>query len=101
VVVDLRRQTSTFGKSVSIELSEERGMSVYISSGLGHGFQALEDKSAVTYLLNKKYDSRSEFAIYPLDHELGIEWRQIPVVISEKDKLALSFKTLRMANDHV
>ena len=101
VVVDLRRQSSTFGKSVSIELSEESGMSVYISSGLGHGFQALEDKSAVTYLLNKKYDSRSEFAIYPLDHELGIEWRQIPVVISEKDKLALSFKTLRMANDHV
>ena len=101
VVVDLRRQSSTFGKSVSIELSEESGMSVYISSGLGHGFQALEDKSAVAYLLNRKYDPRSEFAIYPLDHELGIEWRQIPVVMSEKDKLALSFKTLKMANDHV
>jgi dTDP-4-dehydrorhamnose 3,5-epimerase len=101
VVVDLRNYSSTFGKSVSIELNAENGMSVYISSGLGHGFQALEEEAAVTYLLNKKFDSTEEYAINPLDDGLGIKWRQIPVVISEKDKFAPNFKTLKIANDHV
>jgi dTDP-4-dehydrorhamnose 3,5-epimerase len=98
-VVDLRTNSKTFGKSVTIELNSENGISIYISSGLGHGFQALESKTAVTYLLNKKYDSNAEYAINPLDKELGIKWRKLPVVISEKDNLAPSFNSLKKAHN--
>jgi len=98
-IVDLRAYSKTFGNSVTIELNSENGISVYISAGLGHGFQALENKTAITYLLNKKYDASAEYAINPLDDDLGIEWRKIPVVISEKDSLAPSFNSLKMARN--
>ena len=87
-VVDLREGSKTFGKSVIVELDAINGRSVFISSGLGHGFQALEDKVAVTYLLDKKYEPSKEFGINPLDRELAIKWKDIQIVISDKDRNA-------------
>lgn len=94
VVVDLRTDSTTYGQSVSIELIAGSGISIYISSGLGHAFQAFEDKTALTYLLNKKYDPKAEFAVNPLDPQLAIAWKNIPKVISEKDLSAPGFKTI-------
>lgn len=94
-IVDLRVESETFGKSITIELSSECGMSIFISSGLGHGFQALENETSLTYLLNKKYDPAAEYSVNPLDFELAIEWAQIPPIISEKDKAATSFNQIR------
>ena len=95
VIVDLRHESKNFGKSVSVELSSENGSSVFISSGLGHGFQALEDNVAVTYLLDKKYNPVSEFGVNPLDENLGIKWKSIDVVISEKDRNSQNFLDLK------
>jgi dTDP-4-dehydrorhamnose 3,5-epimerase len=95
VVVDLRQESRTFGKSVIVELKSESGKSVFISSGLGHGFQALEEKTSVTYLLDKKYDPDAEFAIDPLDADLSITWARIPYVISAKDSSASSFLSMK------
>jgi len=94
VIVDLRANSRTFGKSVTLQLSSESGLSVYISCGLGHGFQSLEEKTALTYLLNKKYDPKTEFAINPLDADLAIEWRDIPNTISDKDRSAPGFLSI-------
>ena len=85
VIVDLRAYSSTFGKSVTVELSAGNGISIYISSGLGHAFQSFEDKTALTYLLNKKYDPKAEFAVNPLDAQLAISWKNIPKIISDRD----------------
>lgn len=93
-VVDLRTNSSTYGKSVIIELDATNGRSVFISSGLGHGFQALEDKVAVTYLLDKKYEPSHEFGINPMDSDLSIAWKEIPVIISDKDRLAPEFLSI-------
>jgi dTDP-4-dehydrorhamnose 3,5-epimerase len=95
VVVDLRHGSKTFGKSITVELNCENGNSVFISSGLGHGFQALEENVAVTYLLDKKYNPASEFGVNPLDESLGIKWKPIDVVISEKDRNSQSFLDLK------
>ena len=94
-VVDVRRKSKTFGKSVIVELNAEHGKSIFISSGLGHAFQALEDKTSVTYLLDKKYDPASEFAINPLDADLSIDWARIPCIVSSKDLSAASFLSLK------
>jgi dTDP-4-dehydrorhamnose 3,5-epimerase len=95
VVVDLRHESKTFGKSITVDLNSENGNSIFISSGLGHGFQALEENVAVTYLLDKKYNPASEFGVNPLDESLGIKWKSIDVVISEKDRNSQSFLDLK------
>ena len=95
VIGDLRHESKTFGKSITFDLNSENGSSIFISSGLGHGFQALEENVAVTYLLDKKYNPASEFGVNPLDESLGIKWKSIDVVISEKDKNSQSFLDLK------
>ena len=98
-VVDLRLGSKTFGKSITVELSADSGKSVFISSGLGHGFQALEEKVAVTYLLDRKYDPITELGINPLDQELGIKWQKIPYVISTKDGSAPNLSSFRKSGN--
>lgn len=95
-VVDVRRDSKTFGKSITFELNANDGFSVYIESGLGHAFQALEENVAVTYLLDKKYDSKMEFGINPLDSEIGINWKSIEVIVSERDRNSPSFSELKL-----
>jgi dTDP-4-dehydrorhamnose 3,5-epimerase len=89
-IVDLRPLSSTFGQSAVIELDAQSGTSVFISRGLGHGFQALENQSVVTYLLDSKFDPKKEFVIYPLDPAISVPWRDIQPIISPRDKNAPS-----------
>jgi dTDP-4-dehydrorhamnose 3,5-epimerase len=93
-VVDLREDSKTFGTTILVELDAAMGRSVFISSGLGHGFQSLEDKVAVTYLLDKTYEPTKEFGVNPRDRDLAIEWKDIPEIISEKDRNAPNFSSI-------
>lgn len=94
VIVDLRPESKTYGNHLQIELSDNLGKCVYISSGLGHGFQALEDNSVVTYLLNKEYAPNNEFGINPLDSDLSIGWPILDFHISERDRASAIFKRI-------
>jgi dTDP-4-dehydrorhamnose 3,5-epimerase len=90
VIVDIRPKSKTFGKWVGVELSGNSGKSVYVSEGLGHGFIALEDNTAVAYLVSTPFSPLHEFEMNPLDAEVGINWgldlRDLK--ISDKDKNA-------------
>jgi dTDP-4-dehydrorhamnose 3,5-epimerase len=94
VVVDLRSESETYGEYLELELSESSGKSIFISSGLGHGFQALEDNSVVTYLLDKKYSPNNEFGINPMDQNLNIKWPLSDFHISEKDRTSAKFSRI-------
>ena len=94
VIVDLRPESITYGDHLEVELSESLGKCVYISSGLGHGFQALEDKSVVTYLLDKEYSPNNEFGINPVDLNLNIKWPLLDFHISEKDRTSANFSRI-------
>jgi dTDP-4-dehydrorhamnose 3,5-epimerase len=94
VVVDLRPESETYGNHLEVELSESMGKCVYISSGLGHGFQALEDNSVVTYLLDKEYSPNSEFGVNPLDPNMNINWPLSDFQISEKDRSSVNFSRI-------
>jgi dTDP-4-dehydrorhamnose 3,5-epimerase len=85
VVVDLRPDSHTFGSHIRIKLSAVEGKSLFISKGLGHAFQSLEDNSTVTYLLDKEYNPDEEFGITPLDLSLDIPWNKSGLNISKKD----------------
>ena len=92
VVVDIRPSSPTFKKWIGIELNGVNGDALFVSEGLGHGFQALQDNSVVAYLLTSKYSQSDEYALNPLDPELGISWPIASHVLSTKDSDALSFR---------
>jgi len=88
VVVDLRKNSSSYGQWIANELTPENGRSIFIPSGLGHGFQALEEDSTIAYLLSSEYDPSSEASIHPFDKSLDIDWPLPVTFISERDKTA-------------
>ena len=90
VIVDIRPDSKTFGKWIDVELKGNSGKAVLISEGLGHGFLALEDNTAVAYLVSTPFSPTDEFEINPLDEEIGINWGMdsSSLKISEKDKIS-------------
>ena len=88
VVVDIRPNSPTFKRWLSVELRAETGNALFISEGLGHAFVALEDETVISYLLSSPYSPNDEFAINPQDPELAITWPEIPLSFSEKDSTA-------------
>ena len=99
VIVDLRPESKTYGDHLEVELSENQGKCIYISSGLGHGFQALEDQSVVTYLLDKEYSPDNEFSINPVDPNLNIKWPLFDFYLSDRDRVSANFIQVNSGQD--
>lgn len=88
VAVDIRAGSPTFGKHVSVELSEDNHLQLFIPRGFAHGFAVLSDEAVFQYKCDNYYAPMSEGAIAFDDPALGINWR-LPldkVIMSEKDK---------------
>lgn len=90
VIVDIRPDSKTFGQWIDVDLRGDSGKAVLISEGLGHGFLALEDNTAVAYLASTPFSPSDEFEINPLDEKIGINWGMDfgSLKISGKDKIA-------------
>jgi dTDP-4-dehydrorhamnose 3,5-epimerase len=90
VIVDIRPDSKTFGQWIDVELEGDSGKAVLISAGLGHGFLALEDNTAVAYLVSTAFSPSAEFEINPLDEKIRIKWGMDfgSLKISGKDKIA-------------
>ncbi len=73
-IVDIRLGSPTFGQSVAVPMDADQPKFVYLSEGLGHAFVALEDDTAVTYLVSEGYNPDKEFGIYPFDETLAVQW---------------------------
>ena len=94
VVVDLRKDSSTYGQWDAVELSAENGLSVFISEGLGHAFLSLEDGSVANYLCSSEYSPEDDVSLYPLSRALGIDFKlRSPeaTILSSKDSNAKEF----------
>ena len=94
VIVDIRPDSKSFGHWIEVELKGNSGKAVLISESLGHGFLALEDDTAVAYLVSTPFSPTDEFEINPLDQKIGINWGMDLsfLKISEKDKNAPSLE---------
>lgn len=96
VIVDLRKDSPTFGKHFSFELSEDKHAMIFIPKGLAHGFLSLENQTVFSYKCDEYYHLESEGGIIYNDPDLGINWG-VPVselILSEKDLLLPRFKEL-------
>ena len=93
VVVDIRFGSPTFGQWRGVQLDAENRKALYLSEGLGHAFVALGETNAVTYLCSEPYAPDREFAIHPLDPQIGIDWPDVgELLLSAKDSVAPSFE---------
>ena len=96
VVVDLRKDSPSFGKAFSFELSEDNNLQIYMPKGLAHGFLALEDQTVFSYKCDAYYNPEFEVGIIYNDPDLAIDWGvpESELILSDKDKALPLFKTL-------
>lgn len=85
VAVDIRRESPTFGKHVAVKLSAQEPMALWVPEGFAHGFQSLENHTRVHYKVTNYWNSASENSLKFDCEELGIEWRELPRIVSQKD----------------
>jgi dTDP-4-dehydrorhamnose 3,5-epimerase len=88
VVVDLRRGSPTFGSWEGIELDDERALQLWIPVGFGHGFCVLSDVADFVYKCTSYYDPATEAGFRFDDPDVGIEWPDIELLYSERDRSA-------------
>ncbi|NLN26543.1 MAG: dTDP-4-dehydrorhamnose 3,5-epimerase [Bacteroidetes bacterium] len=96
IVVDIRKESSTFGQSFSLILDAEAHLQLFIPKGFAHGFITLSEESIFAYKCDNFYDSESEGGIIYNDATLNLDWHlpEEEFIISEKDKNLPSFKEL-------
>ena len=89
VAVDIRKDSSTYGKWVGEILSENNHNSLYIPEGFAHGFCVLSEEADVLYKVSQEYSQEHEKGIIWNDAEVNITWPIDKPIIQEKDsKLA-------------
>ena len=86
VVVDLRKNSKTFGKHYKIILSSKKSNSILIPAGFAHGFLALENENLVLYSNNNYRSEKNEIGLIWNDKDLNIKWPKKKLIISKKDK---------------
>ena len=85
VAVDIRTGSETFGKWVSVELSETNHRQLYVPAGFAHGFCVVSDKAIFSYKCTDYYDRAAEAGIAWDDPDLNIDWPIEKPDLSEKD----------------
>lgn len=85
VIIDLRPDSSTFGKWFGAELTAENRLMMYAPRGFAHGLLTLEDDTEAFYLVSNFYGPKEERGIRFNDPYFKIEWPIDPVEVSPKD----------------
>lgn len=87
VAVDLRKDSPTFGKHFSIELTGNNNKQLFIPRGFAHGFSVLEDDTIFAYKCDHYYNKESESGVVYNDKDLHIDWmlNEEEIVLAEKD----------------
>ena len=96
IAVDLRKNSKTYGKYFSIELSSENNKQLFIPKGFAHGFQVLSEETIVNYKVDNFYNPKYDSGIIWDDKDLMIKWKHdIEPILSKKDLNLESFKNLK------
>lgn len=91
VLVDLRKQSDTFGQSMQVELSQDNHLGILIPAGIAHGFRVLSEDALVSYKCFGKYLKDFDTGILWNDKDLGIEWGIDNPILSDRDSKHMTF----------
>ncbi|MGL5277966.1 MAG: dTDP-4-dehydrorhamnose 3,5-epimerase [Cetobacterium sp.] len=99
VVVDLRKNSETFGKYFKIVLSENNRKMLFVPKGFAHGFLTLQDNTEIEYLCTDLYSPDFDSGVMWNDEDLNIDWElekyglnEDKLIISQKDKRQQTLK---------
>ena len=98
VIVDLRKDSKTFGQWDAVELSEENKKIIFIPRGFAHGFCTLSDISEVVYKVDNYYSKKHEMGLIWNDKDININWNIKDPILSEKDCKNMTFKEFTKKN---
>jgi len=88
VVLDLRKDSPSYGKYYSIILNDINNFQLLVPQGFAHGFVSLSKIAMVNYQVDNFYSSENEYGINPFDEDLKINWilDKNQIIINDKDK---------------
>jgi dTDP-4-dehydrorhamnose 3,5-epimerase len=92
VAVDIRKNSSTFGKWVGEILSEENHRLLYVPQGFAHGFCVISDEANVLYKVNNDYSPENDRGIIWNDSDIAVNWPLENPILSNKDLQQPLFK---------
>ena len=95
VVVDLRKNSKTYGNYFSIKISQDSDFSLFIPENFAHGFLCLSKVCAVYYKCTKYRDENSETTIKWNDKKINIKWPIKKPILSDKDKNGINFEDFK------
>ncbi len=95
VVVDLRKNSKTFGKYYSLIISDKSEYSFYVPEGFAHGFLCLSDKCMVHYKCSEYRHKESETTLNWRDKTIKIKWPIKKPILSKKDKIGKNLEFFR------
>ncbi|MDD4026760.1 MAG: dTDP-4-dehydrorhamnose 3,5-epimerase [Candidatus Shapirobacteria bacterium] len=99
VVVDIRKDSPTFGQHELVLITEENKKMVFIPKGFAHGFLVLSDVAEFQYKCSDFYNKESEGGLLWNDPEVNIDWPQVEnLILSEKDKLWPTLSEIKNLN---
>lgn len=102
IAVDLRKDSPTFGKHVSVELSGDNKRQLFVPRGFAHGFVVLSETAVFAYKVDGYYSPESDCGIAYNDETLNIDWKLSfeDLKLSNKDLVQPKFKDARYFNEY-
>ena len=96
VVLDLRKDSKTYGMFESIVLSSENKEQLFVPNGFAHGFIVLSKSALLSYKVDNYYNPDSESGVLWNDLDLNIDWKinKKEIIVSEKDKSLPTFNNI-------
>lgn len=92
VIIDLRRESSTFAQWTGAELTADNHRMMYVPKGFAHGFLTLQDQSEVFYQMSEFYAPAHAAGVRWNDPAFGIEWPIGVSVMTDKDRMFPDFR---------
>ncbi len=104
VLVDIRKESDTYGEWSSVILNEQNKLQFWIPEGFVHGFVSLKDFSQVQYKTNQYWDKDYERSLFWKDADLNIIWpiannEEYKIITNHKDSIAPTFKEIEKSGD--
>ena len=94
-VIDLRKNSKTFGKFFKIILSDKNNLSLYIPAGFAHAYYSYAEQNIIYYKLDNYYKPKFEDGIIAEDKDINLKWPKGKKLISKKDKNLKTFKEFK------
>jgi dTDP-4-dehydrorhamnose 3,5-epimerase len=86
VIVDIRRNSPTFGCWEGVRLSEKNHKQLFVPEGFAHGYCVLSDEAIFAYKCSDVFTPECEKGVLWSDQDIGIDWPVKTPILSEKDR---------------